>query len=1004
MKTSLLESDDVTLVYDKYSGKSHKYDNPETLKIGIKEIYENGEMFSSGKNAIEQFNNMFPENMWIQNDINFDVIDIQLFRIGEIIITLVIIDQEKMQIYFDKNNSVPNYDFLIKACTYHLSYKKKMECENYVTLDQISKNVIQPSKSISDPLISNPYFLNAELFKYQKRTIHWMLDIEKKKVKLFNENNEILIGNLMYDQYTKKFKKSKENMIKFSGGLLADEVGLGKTVQMITLSLLNRATYPDFLKSKKMFRSRATLIICPNQLCKQWENEIKKMVNYQVDVKIIISKKKFDECSYIDIIDADFVITSFNFLEGKVFCQKLFGDLTDMNTYLTSKIYSDDVARKYIQEKSLNIIKNPKSLHDKNPLFCCIYWHRIIIDEYHEILTIDKYLGTKRIIKNIKSKYRWIVTGTPFNKRTNFNDMIGYITDSDITLENVTKNCALHEQLVNNVVKRNTKESIHNELQLPKLSEKIIWLKFSKTEWTIYNAYAFDDTVETDILIKICSGIKIVDKIREMISSTESSDEIIEKMIIHYKKEYVKQLKITMKNRDSLLMALTGKVMDKIKTQCKILKENGHNVKIKKNEHEFIFNNFRKEYEIQLDIGDEREEDGGDEEDEDEDEDEYIIEIEKNTYSEKDENIMDKKETMIIDSTEECQKKINKLIPKKIGKMKYENVTLEKIIKLRERKLEKDKKNLHGKKCSYIFYVNVMETIRKMKDCDDEYMCGICLNDIKNDDIGITICGHIFCHSCIIVYHKTNKKCPVCSRILEERNISLINFYISKKNDSMCGNVNNALKIEKNNDLVSEIGTKMTNLLYYLKSIDDHVIIFSQWNYLLMEAGKVLEQYGIKNLFCNGNIWMKESAINKFNSSDEYRVIMLSSDCATAGINLTRATKVIMLDPIQGELKYRMDAEWQAIGRTYRIGQNKPVEIVRFLVKGTIEEKIYTENMKNIDESLQPYNIQEITDDEIKISDIAIEELIKQTQKEEKIIKTKNKNIPKMKKQILRNN
>lgn len=57
---------------------------------------------------------------------------------------------------------------------------------------------------------------------------------------------------------------------------------------------------------------------------------------------------------------------------------------------------------------------------------------------------------------------------------------------------------------------------------------------------------------------------------------------------------------------------------------------------------------------------------------------------------------------------------------------------------------------------------------------------------------------------------------------------------------------------------------------------------------------------GIENVFVEGAISRKESAIDNFKSG-EIQVMMLSLDHAASGTNLTEATHVILLDPIQGK-------------------------------------------------------------------------------------------------------
>ena len=124
-------------------------------------------------------------------------------------------------------------------------------------------------------------------------------------------------GNVYYDINERKFKMAKErNHVSFCGGGLIDEVGLGKTVQMTALSLLNPPSDVNYIKHNKL-NSRATLVLCPNHLSGQWKRELNKMIVKSHNVKIvcILNKRHFANTTYNELMDADFVIVPFTFLK-----------------------------------------------------------------------------------------------------------------------------------------------------------------------------------------------------------------------------------------------------------------------------------------------------------------------------------------------------------------------------------------------------------------------------------------------------------------------------------------------------------------------------------------------------------------------------------------------------------------------------------------------------------------------------------------------------------------
>lgn len=248
-----------------------------------------------------------------------------------------------------------------------------------------------------------------------------------------------------------------------------------------------------------------------------------------------------------------------------------------------------------------------------------------------------------------------------------------------------------------------------------------------------------------------------------------------------------------------------------------------------------------------------------------------------------------------------------------------------------KRRLEKNNAELNTLTRSFNFLSKVMPKLQSGEICE----CTICLDDIV--DIGVTKCGHIFCYSCVSnAISTTNKKCPTCRKELRKQDVYQVKNKSEKKNSS----ANPEFK-----KLINAVGSKLANIIMFLKksfqSKHDHIIIFSQWNKLLLKVGEVLNQHGIDYVYCKGNRLSREKSIRLFNQDNNVRVILLSSQYASAGTNLTRANKIYFLEPVYGSKKFKEDIESQAVGRAHRLGQTRPVTIVRFLLKDTIEEQIH---------------------------------------------------------------
>ena len=75
---------------------------------------------------------------------------------------------------------------------------------------------------------------------------------------------------------------------------------------------------------------------------------------------------------------------------------------------------------------------------------------------------------------------------------------------------------------------------------------------------------------------------------------------------------------------------------------------------------------------------------------------------------------------------------------------------------------------------------------------------------------------------------------------------------------------------------------------------------------------------------------------------------MLSSENSNSGSNLTEASHVILVDVLNMDKKQSMDVESQAIGRAVRLGQQKPVKVIRLITRNTVEEETYNKNKYDI--------------------------------------------------------
>jgi len=114
-------------------------------------------------------------------------------------------------------------------------------------------------------------------------------------------------------------------------------------------------------------------------------------------------------------------------------------------------------------------------------------------------------------------------------------------------------------------------------------------------------------------------------------------------------------------------------------------------------------------------------------------------------------------------------------------------------------------------------------------------------------------------------------------------------------------------------------------------------LVFSQFANMIRLLEKLLTAAGIPVLTLTGDTPMaeREQLVQKFQSSEQPYVFLISLKAGGTGLTLTNASYVFLYDPW-----WNPAVEQQAIDRTHRIGQVNPVFVYRLVSSGTVEEKV----------------------------------------------------------------
>ena len=115
------------------------------------------------------------------------------------------------------------------------------------------------------------------------------------------------------------------------------------------------------------------------------------------------------------------------------------------------------------------------------------------------------------------------------------------------------------------------------------------------------------------------------------------------------------------------------------------------------------------------------------------------------------------------------------------------------------------------------------------------------------------------------------------------------------------------------------------------------VIIFSQFTSMLSIIADELRKSEIPYFYLVGATKPEERKkyVKEFNRG-EVKVFLISLKAGGTGLNLTGADTVIHFDPW-----WNPSVEEQATDRAYRIGQKRKVQVIKYVTKDSIEEKIY---------------------------------------------------------------
>jgi len=769
-----------------------------------------------------------------------------------------------------------------------------------------SQDKIATAKIAPNEVIDMDYqkYLKLPLYPHQLNNVEWMSTLEHN-ISHIDENylyvnmanflkcnqgddlqdiyfhkytNKLYDSNLIFDQFNPIYK------LKLVGGVLCDEVGVGKTASIIGLIIkqkfarttpkkilnttastlkkktikpkimlkrkdapiessvstqnekndnsqqqqLSQVALTDYLKNINKYHpyysypaSRATLIVCPRRLAFQWRDEFDKFCGVDLNICMLTTLTDFKKYDLSVFLSADVVIIS--------------------TSFMTNKNYLDKIE----EEGCVDLSK--------------IYWDRIIVDEFHEILDRTSRRKAEQslysTILKYKGKYKWCLSATPLpHDHNSFESLMIFLSNQEETLcqfkeeendghnnlivDNLTVN--IIEDIYNQYFRHNTKESIKKIALIPDYKMMNQLLQFTDIEKAIYNQAAFSDNKER--LVQICTNILVSDEDSAMIGNQVLSlTEINKLMIKYYENEKKKML-------------------------------------------ESIANYRQKEI---IDTAD------------------YKVELEA---------------TSSVDE----KKRVTNNYRAKIKRINDNVSSLETEIKKTEQ--------------------TILQFTSLNIDQFKHETCQICGQLFK--EVAIQPNGHYFCSDCINLLLQSNKneyECPLTNQIINKNQIKVMANKYHPEYDK--GNYVNEAEVNKwgtkMTSLINYIQKAIEN------DPTDKIIVFSQWDKMLKLVGDVLTYNKIGHVFCRGNVHQIAKSIREFKTNPQCKVVLLSAERSSSGNNLTEANHIILLDTINHDdwetIERQAIGRCVRLGQ-----RKSCVYVVRMIIKNTIEEENYNRHFRNI--------------------------------------------------------
>ncbi|KAL9095658.1 MAG: hypothetical protein Q9165_002090 [Trypethelium subeluteriae] len=334
--------------------------------------------------------------------------------------------------------------------------------------------------------------ITSKLYPFQERAVEWMLQREGRKfdknvaspdiqqhascdpsfLKVQDAEDQTCYVSRVQGMVLKNSVDVPNPASQLKGGILAEEMGLGKTVELIALMILHRRQVSESVKvydpysGTDVIPSSSTLVITPPAILQQWKNELSihaphlRVMHYEGLPSIKKSSDLVDDGLIQEMLKHDVVVTTYNVLSQEIH-------------------YADS-----IPDRSL---RHEKKYERRRSPLVQISWWRVCLDEAQ---MVESGVSAAAIVaRQIPRVNAWAISGTPLRK--DVQDLLGlliflryapYCHSKRLWIRLVKSQQNTLRDVFQSIALRHTKERIREDLRLPPQKRVVITILFSAIE------------------------------------------------------------------------------------------------------------------------------------------------------------------------------------------------------------------------------------------------------------------------------------------------------------------------------------------------------------------------------------------------------------------------------------------------------------------------------------------------------------------------------------------